>query len=255
MKFMTYNILNGGEAGLDLVADVVNSRDPDYLTINEANTFLDNDNKLLKEFAKKTGFKYYELALSGQQDYHVAVFSKYPLKQVQKLQPLTRACVISVIETYFGEVSVASLHLTPFTEDLRHPEIDLILKHQGKYKNKILMGDMNSLSPADGYNPKMIKKFNDMQTKKFTTSGKLRFDAINKILSKGYVDCAVQLEKNKHRTAPTLINEHSAHLDMRLDYIFVSESLIPYLQNYVVVDNAITEKTSDHYPVVVELGI
>ena len=35
---MSYNILNGGEAGLDLVIDVVKKEAPDYLTINEANT-------------------------------------------------------------------------------------------------------------------------------------------------------------------------------------------------------------------------
>ena len=42
MKLMSYNILNGGEAGLDLVIDVVRSESPDYLTINEANTFAQN---------------------------------------------------------------------------------------------------------------------------------------------------------------------------------------------------------------------
>src|SRR3990172_8489619 len=121
MKLMTYNILNGGEAGLDLVVDVVKRESPDYLTINEANTFTANGNKVLKDFAHKAGFNYYELALSGEYDYHVAALSKYPLKQVHKLQPLMRACVISVIETELGEISVASLHLTPYTEDLRHP--------------------------------------------------------------------------------------------------------------------------------------
>lgn len=250
---MTYNILNGGEAGLHLVVDAVKNETPDFLTLNEANTFADQDKKLLKEFAHKTGFRHCELGLSGEFDYHVAVFSKYPLTQVKKLQPLMRACVISVIATELGEISVASLHLTPNTEDLRHPEIDLILGYQGNAKNKILMGDMNSLSPNDAYHPSIVESFNEMQMKKFTTNGKLRFDAISKILSKGYIDSAVQLGKNGAHTAPTAINEHSAHSNMRLDYIFVSESLAPYLQNYKVVKNELTEKASDHYPVVVEL--
>ncbi len=250
---MTYNILNGGEAGLDLVIDVVKKESPDYLTINEANTFASDDNKVLKDFASKTGFKYFELALSGEYDYHVAALSKYPLKQVHKLQPLMRACVISVIETEFGEISIASLHLTPYTEDLRHPEIDLILDYQSKSKNRILMGDMNSLSPDDNYNPNIVKDFNEMQFKKFMTDGKLRFDAISKILSHGYVDSAVELGKNKEYTAPTSINEYSAHSNMRLDYVFISETLVEHLQNYRVVKNELSNKASDHYPVVVEL--
>lgn len=250
---MTYNILNGGEAGLDLVIDVVKSESPDYLTINEANTFAANDNKILKDFAAKTGFRHYELALSGEYDYHVAAFSKYPFKKVTKLQPLMRACVVALVETELGEVSIASLHLTPYTEDLRHPEIDLILKHQDRFKNRILMGDMNSLSPDDGYSQKMIKNFNNMQLKKFTTDGKLRFDAISKILKTGYVDSGVKLGKNREHTAPTTINEYFAHSNMRLDYVFLSESLVPYLRNYKVVKTDLTDKASDHYPVVVEL--
>lgn len=253
MKLMTYNILNGGEAGLDFVADVVKKEAPDYLTINEANTFATGDNKVLREFALKTGFKFYDLALSGEYDYHVAVLSKYPLKQTQKLQLLMRACIISVIETEIGDISVASLHLTPYSEDLRHSEIDLILDYQNKFKNKILMGDMNSLSPDDDYDPNMVKDFNEMQTKKFTTDGKLRFDAIGKILSKGYVDTAVRLGKNKEHTAPTTINEYSAHSNMRLDYIFISESLTPHLQSYKVVKNEVSDTASDHYPIVIEL--
>lgn len=194
-----------------MVIDVVKNVSPDYLTINEANTFADGDNKTLKDFADKIGFKHYELALSGEYDYHVAALSKYPFKEVSKLQPLMRACMVVCIETELGEISVASLHLTPYTEDLRHPEIDLTLKHQSKFENRILMGDMNSLSPDDDYDQKMIKDFNEMQLKKFTTNGKLRFDAITKILTTGYIDSGVKLGRNREHTAPTTINEYSAH--------------------------------------------
>lgn len=253
MKLMTYNILNGGEARLDLVIDIVKKESPDYLTINEANTFLAEDKKLLREFAAKTGFKYYEISASGEYDYHVAALSRYPLRQIQKPKPLMRACVMSVIEAEWGKISIASLHLTPYTEDLRLPEIDLILSFQSEFKNKILMGDMNSLSQDDDYDPEMVTSFNDIQTKKFTTDGKLKFDVIGKILSDGYIDSAVALRKNTESTAPTTINEDSAHSNMRLDYVFISKSLAPYLLKYRVIKNDLTEKASDHYPVIVEL--
>ena len=93
-----------------------------------------------------------------------------------------------------------------------------------------------------------------MQLKKFTTDGKLRFDAIGKILAQGYVDSSVRLGKNQEYTAPTTINEYAAHSNMRLDYMFLSESLLPHLRKYEVVKNELTDKASDHYPVVVELG-
>lgn len=253
MKLMTYNILSGGKDRLPLIIKAINEVKPDYLTINEANTFASNDNQVLKEVAKTINLPYYEIALSGEYNYHVTSFSKYPFKKVIKLQPLMRACVVGLIETELGEISIASLHLTPYSEDLRHPEIDLILGYQKQYENRILMGDMNSLSPDDAYDQNMVKHFNEMQMKKFTKEGKLRFDAISKILSSGYTDTAVKLGKNKDYTAPTTINEYEAHSDMRLDYIFMSESLVLYLTSYSVIKNETTNKASDHYPVVVEL--
>jgi exodeoxyribonuclease-3 len=250
MKLMTYNVLDGGAAGLDLVVDVIKQESPDYLTVNEANTFANNDYAILKEVAEKTGFPHYELALSGEYDYHVAVLSKYPFKKVHKLTPLMRACIVAVIETELGEISVASLHLTPYSEDLRHPEIDLITNFQKQHEKRIFMGDMNSLSRYDGYNEGMIKNFNDIQIKKFTTNGKLRFDAIDKILSVGYFDAAYEVGKNNEHTVPTPANKDNAHSDMRLDYIFISGSLLPRLIDYEVVKNGITDKASDHYPVI-----
>lgn len=257
MKLMTYNILNGGEAGLDLVINTINAQKPDFLTINEANTFTKNHSGILKNFAKDINLPYYDIALSGEYDYHVAIFSKYPFKEVHKLQPLARACLITTIDTEVGLLSVGSLHLTPYTEDLRHPEIDLILNFQKKFKKRILMGDMNSLARHDRYNPDIIKGFNDQQIKKFTTDGKLRFDAIDKILSCGYYDIGLQQKKNSIYTAPTSTvspHEYKAHSNMRLDYIFVSELLLPNIKGYEVIKNEITEKASDHYPVIAELS-
>jgi len=250
---MTYNILDGAVNTLPRIIEVIKKESPDYLTLNEANTFASDDNKILKEFAKEANFPYFDIALSGEYDYHVAVFSKYKFKSVNKLQPLARACSITLIASPFGELSIASLHLTPYSEDLRHPEIDLILDFQKQYPNKILMGDMNSLSKNDGYNKNIITDFNEVQVKKFTSDGKLRFDAIDKILITGYQDSAVLLGKNKDTTVPTSSNRDSAHAQMRLDYIFLSSSLSTHLSSYNVIKNELTNRSSDHYPVVVEI--
>ena len=146
-----------------------------------------------------------------------------------------------------------SFHLTPYTEDLRHPEIELILTSQKAFSKRILMGDLNSLSSADTYPSNLSESFNEIQLKKFTTAGKLRFDVIDKILSNGYIDSAVQLQKNKENTVPTPINKDQSHASLRLDYIFVSKELTLHLQSYTVVKNQFTNQASDHYPVVVVL--
>lgn len=254
MRLMTYNIFNGGEERLPLIIEVIKREKPDYVTLNESNTFAANNNEILKRVASAVNLPYCDLALSGQYDYHVAVLSKYPLKEVSKLQPLMRACLITRIDSELGSISIASLHLTPDTEDLRHPEIDLIVNSQRAYQNRILMGDMNSLAKHDNYPPQVIEIFNDTQLKKFTTDSKLRFDAIDKIISSGYHDSAQHLGKNEESTIPTEINQDPAHnTKLRLDYIFVSKPLLPHLADYSVIKNGLTNKASDHHPVVITL--
>lgn len=115
------------------------------------------------------------------------------------------------------------------------------------------MGDINSLSITDGYNEETIKGFNDYQLKKFTANSKFRFDVINKITSLDYLDTALIFNKQKVNTVPTKINQDKAHLiNIRVDYIFVSESLKDKVKNYSVIKNPLTEKSADHYPVVIE---
>lgn len=251
---MTYNIFGGGKDRLPLITEVIKNEKPDYVTLNEANTFATNNNKILKQVAGAVNLPYFDLALSGQYDYHVAVLSKYPLKEVRKLQPLMRACLIAQIDCELGKISIASLHLTPNSEDLRHPEIDLIVNSQRNYENHILMGDMNSMSKYDNYSPQIVEDFNDIQIKKFTTNGNLRFDAIDKIISSGYHDSAQLSDRHNESTVPTGMNQDAAHnAKLRLDYIFISKPLLPQLVNYSVIKTDLTDRASDHYPIVVIL--
>lgn len=253
MKLMTYNILDGGDDRIGTIIEIINREAPDYLTINEANGFDENNQGRLKDLAKRTGLPNYHLALSGIHDYHVAVLSKYPFKVVEEIKPMIRAGIATVVNTDFGELSIVGTHLAPYSEDLRIPEIELIIEHQSKYDHRILMGDMNSLSPKDGYSKKIVDSFNDVQLKKFTTDRKLRFDVVQKLIDGGYVDVGLLLGDQKVITAPTASNEDVAHAAMRLDYMFVSESLRDKVSTYKVVKNENTEKASDHYPVIVEL--
>jgi exodeoxyribonuclease-3 len=254
MKLMTYNILNGAQEQFETIIQVVNGQAPDFLTINETNGFDLNDNQTLREFAGKTGFPYFDLALCGDgADYHVAVLSKYPFEHIKHLDGFARAAIAVTLKADLGTMSIIGAHLTPYTEAARLDEIDAIIAYQKPFANRVIMGDLNSLSPADNYDPTMIFAFNAMQTKKFTAKERLLFDATTKLIAAGYVDPAVLTSQQTIYTAPTNINEFRAHSNMRLDYILLSESLNNKLTDYTVVKNSVTNEASDHYPVVVEL--
>jgi endonuclease/exonuclease/phosphatase family metal-dependent hydrolase len=127
------------------------------------------------------------------------------------------------------------------------------MKSQKDHDNKVMMGDMNALSRDDQYSLEMIEGFNDKQLEKFTIDGSPRYDAIDAVFASGYVDSAVHLKQNKESTVPTLSNKDVAHADLRLDYIFVSGRLASHLRTYRVIKNELTDKASDHFPVVVTL--
>lgn len=250
---MTYNIFNGGKGRLPLIIKTIKAENPDYLTILEANTFVANSNKFLKTTAKKLSFPHCDIALSGEYDYHVAIFSKYPFQNVKKIKHLKRACLITKIDTEVGTFKIASAHFSPANENERLVEIERIMNAL-KGKNIILMGDMNSLSRIDDYDLGIIKNFNNNEKRKFTSNKGFRFDVTDKILKNGFCDPAVELQKNKEYTTPTKIpNEDKSVSKLRLDYIFLSKSLLPNLNNYTVIKNTVTEKASDHYPVTVSL--
>ncbi len=255
MKIMTYNLLNGAVDQFNEVIQVVNTEKPDFLTLNEANGFDVDNNKRLLEFASKTHFPYHRLAICGDGDsYHVAVFSRLPFKSVNTISPFARAAIVAIVDTPTGEIVFIGTHLTPYTEDLRIPEAKMIIETLKNYPKSIVMGDLNSLSPSDGYDEAMVNGFNDMQIKKFTTQGKLRYDVMNLFLENGFIDTAVLFGKQRIITAPTSLNEYEAHTNMRLDYILTSGSLKDRVKTYDVIQNGLTDKSSDHYPVAITLG-
>jgi hypothetical protein len=120
-------------------------------------------------------------------------------------------------------------------------------------ENVVVLGDLNALSPEDEYAHLSFEAMNEKQRAKFTRDQKLRFDVIRKLRSSGFVDSAVLQGKNHIHTAPTALKDDIAHAHMRLDYVFVSSALSPYIDRYQVVKDRNTHIASDHYPVAVEL--
>ena len=247
---MTYNIFEGAKETLPHIIEMINAEQPDYLALNEANTFSQDGNKVLRTFADATQMPFYDISLSGKEDYHVAILSRYPLKNVQRLESFQRACIAAEISTDMGLISVASLHLSPYAEDIRVAEIERVAAFQKPYSNKVLMGDFNALSAQDEYGEDLIASFNHKQAKKFTQNGRFHFEAIGRVLESGYIDVGKQKGKEAESTVPTPANRDETHASLRLDYIFISQALVPHLRSYEVVKNEKTDLASVHYPVV-----
>lgn len=261
MKIMCYNIYRGGKEGkisrIPLIEQVIKTESPDFLAFQEANDFEKDNCRMLKDISKSSGLSYTALAegsltKSGRQ-YHVASFSRYPFKQIEDWKgQLRNAALTTVFSTPLGDIAICNVHLSPGTEDERLKELELILS-KTPYSQSIILGDLNSLSPQDAYPWGLSSQFNEAQQKKFLVEGKIQTRVIQSIIRKSYKDSAFCLGINV-ATVPTKSNQDKGHeAPLRIDYIFISSSLISKVKEVRVTKNELTERASDHYPLVAVL--
>lgn len=264
MKILTFNILKGGVdisgSRIHLIKEAIKNLEPDFVALQEAHCFKHDDFRLLKEVGGYSRLEFcalsHGLENKSNRDYHVAILSRYPLKKKEDFaEKFRNAALNAVIDCEFGEIAICNAHLNPMTEDERLSEIEIILRGQLEYGKQIILGDLNSLSPYDYYDPHITESFNQKQLMKFTKNAKLQYGVISRLLEAGYIDSAVHQGVNCINTVPTKNNFDIAHkLPLRLDYIFVSASLSHYIKDVKVIKTEITEEASDHYPVLLILG-
>lgn len=254
MRLITYNVFEGAQDTFSEVLATVQTAQPDFLIINEANGF-ERDGKL--EALAEVGLPYYHLEQCGDgADYHVALLSDQPFtEQIQAIRPLARAAILAILKLpVFGDVALVGTHLTPYSETQRRKEAGLILARVAPYINAMLAGDFNALSPQDDLPDDLYQRLTPSQRRKFGSKGELSFATIQAILDDGFADAAVLMGKNDVPTVPTAANADPDHAPLRLDYIFVRGKLASAVTNYAVEINDLTNVASDHFPAIVEFG-
>ena len=143
-----------------------------------------------------------------------------------------------------------NVHLDHRDEDHRFLEAQKLAGMLGK--NALIMGDFNSLSSADNYNPNLVAELQAKGIHKFGEST-LRHDVMRYWVEEGLIDTA-QLFGTNEWTVPTPANRDMNHADrLRLDYILATPSLLPNFVTVAAVKNPLTDKISDHYPMVATL--
>ncbi len=194
---------------------------------------------MLKQLAAQLNLPFYCFAASTTSINHIALLSKYPLKDVRVIPGMQNAGIIAIAKTELGDISLACVHLTPNTEDTRLAEITTVLSQRGNYKNKVILGDLNSISPEN-----CVKSYHSSQILE-----QPRYDVVEQIRNAGFVDIAIITEKEQQCTVPVTKDNDIIFYDLRLDYIFLSHALVERAIDYHVVVNEITRNVSDHYPI------
>lgn len=249
MTYINYNILEGMK--LDRAADFdhfvawVQEQSPDILALCECNKFTEQS---LAALAARYGHPY--SVLCKETGYPVALTAKYPIELRNRLlegTPLWHGAIHARIRG----INVVVLHLYPFgtyphnegaagTGDaLRDKEIACILDSTiRRYPVEplwIMSGDFNSFSPEDADAMPAGTYFATHAT----------------VLGSGYLDALRERHSQFQHTVPTLYSASEGGRNNRIDYIYVSRSVMRETVASEVLYDDFTHMHSDHYPVMI----
>ncbi|WP_270089996.1 endonuclease/exonuclease/phosphatase family protein [Sphingobacterium sp. SYP-B4668] len=165
IKVMSYNIRiasppskGWGITEIDSIAAVINRSKPDLVALQEVDVRTSRSGKELDQ-AQKLGeltgmHAFFSKAVDRSEgDYGVAILSRFPVVRADAYRIYSpdstlnenRALAVVEVKLEGGALIFASFHLDHLNDTVRDFQLDQILKHLKKYKNKpILMGaDLN----------------------------------------------------------------------------------------------------------------
>ncbi len=255
MKIMTNNILEGGidnkGSRIEHIIDVIKEVNPDFVALQEANNFDENDSELLKTISNETNLPHYALSpgapYPNRKRCPVASLSRYPLRKEHTFPESSfQSAALSVaIDSPLGEISLCNVHLHANSEAERLKEIKVIIKYQSKHENHIILGDLNAISRSDN--------IPNLSTEESTRYDLTRFD-VTDMLGESYVDVVSHVDVSDNSTHPTVGVSHPICKNpIRIDYIFVNPPLASNIKSGAVIKTKASDIASDHYPVVVTL--
>lgn len=255
VRIISYNILNGFDNLTDTdrmnrMADWIREKDPEVLALQELVGFKEKD---LKEFAQLYGHPY--VAIVKENGYPVGITSKRSIQIINK-QVEGYWHGMMHVRTYGLDFIVT--HLSPSDKDFRRKEAFKIISYiqENKLDSCLVMGDLNSLSPFDADEIETHIQVADQY--KF---GTIDYSVQSIFLSLPLIDvCRLYTLPEERTTFPTRIlssvskrrNMHKVQGE-RLDYIFVTPSILDKCVDGFIWNGEDTDYLSDHYPVGIDM--
>ena len=177
-KILSYNVLEGFQNDSIIKTYYINwvkKLDPDIIAYQEMNKFTQ---KSFEQFALQYGHPY--AVISKTDGYPVALSSKYPIVNVQKVvDNMHHAYLVANINS----INIIVIHFSPFSYQKRQLEVREVLARAAlipQNEKIVIMGDFNSLSQVDAaaYSEESVKALQEREDKEShirnLNNGKLR---------------------------------------------------------------------------------
>ncbi|NND05275.1 MAG: hypothetical protein HKN87_02755 [Saprospiraceae bacterium] len=263
MRVITYNVWYGFTKVPErksIWLQWMQDQAPDVVSLQELNGY--TPDRLQADAAT---WEHPYTALLKEDGFPTGITSRYPIEELKRFRDgFHHGAIRARIQGIYFYV----IHLHPSNWQVRHHEIDALLKDMSGLKQDakiILAGDFNTLSHADSafYRHGRLEPFFAARDKAYAehnlNAGKLDYQVTHKVSAAHLIDSEHYLRKADYRftgTFPTQIEKEGEHGDQRrLDYIYISKNLKDKLTKAVIISDHTTQRLSDHLPVCVDLQL
>jgi len=163
----------------------------------------------------------------------------------------TRNAVKSLVKHNNQEFMLFSLYLDDLEEDTRLKQVKSIKKELAKDSPQLIMGDLNTFSPKDAEDTRkaieeILEQKPEFKKLRKQIGDMARGEVIQYLMDLGFKDASAKYDN----TFPTSLSPLGNKPLGRLDYCLYKNLNI---KDFEVFRGELCERTSDHYPILVEI--
>jgi exodeoxyribonuclease-3 len=246
LRILSYNILAGGENRLPQIASVIQQQQPHIVALQEARS-RSNAESLAHQLNMRIIFGE---AHNRNKD-HVVWLSQLPVIHAENHPFPILAKTLLEIEVIWEGMPLAlfTTHLKAGhnleNEQHRIAEMQTILQYMQAHhiQSQVLVGDLNTLHPADHANVAAYIEVLKARGEK-TPAPQFPRLVIPLLLEAGYVDCYRTLHASTQADS-----SYTSHSALRVDHIFASSQLVKRLAACEIIKEGDALIASDHFPI------
>jgi endonuclease/exonuclease/phosphatase family metal-dependent hydrolase len=246
LKLLSYNIRYGGAGRERELAEVIRSRDPDLVVLQEA-----TNPAVVERLAAETGLRHW----AARHGHSLAFLSRAEIERHEWHWPRgARRAYMEIVPAGLGlrvfGVHLSAVHST-WTERRRMRELRSLLVGIEQHREgfHILTGDFNTLAPGELFETRRLPL--RLRPLVWLSGGRVRYETIQIMLDAAYADGFRSLHPDdKGYTFPTW-DPH-----VRLDFVFLPAPYADRLEACEVVrDGAPLAAASDHFPLLARVKV